>query len=89
MNKQALPTIHTNGNSGPEMLAAYETAHLAFQLFVKAFNQIDFNARNYYVNGDSAWTEAVAARTHICKNLKEAQDYLEEHLNHVFDQVNR
>jgi hypothetical protein len=89
MKAAELPTIHSNGNSGKEMLAAYEKAHEAFLAFVDAFNEIDFNARNYYVNDEGGWLGAVAAKVAIQQHLREVDGYLEDHLLHVDAQVNR
>ncbi len=89
MEAATLPTIHSNGNSGKEMLEAYAKAHEAFLAFVDTFNEIDFNARNYYVNAEGGWERSVEARDAIRKQLREVDGYLEDHLLHVDAQVNR
>lgn len=89
MEAATLPAIHSNGNSGKEMLAAYEKAHEAFLAFVDTFNAIDFNARNYYVNDEGGWLGAVAAKVAIQQHLREVDGYLEDHLLHIDAQVNR
>ncbi len=53
------PTLHLNG-TGKEMLGkGYEDAHTALRKVEEAFGRIEFNPRDYYVQGPEAWPEAV------------------------------
>lgn len=54
-----IPMLHLNG-TGKEMLTkGYEDAWHALREAQKALRKIEFNARDYYVQGPDAWTEAV------------------------------
>ncbi len=54
-----VPTIHLNGTSKERLLIDYEKAHRAVNTAMDTLNQIEFNARDYYVQGPLAWSEAV------------------------------
>jgi len=54
-----VPTIHLNGTSKEQLLIDYEKAHRAVNTAMDTLNQIEFNARDYYVQGSFAWAEAV------------------------------
>lgn len=52
------PTIHSNGTS-PEMLRrGYSEARLAVDAAIRALENIEFNARDYYPQGPAAWRQA-------------------------------
>ncbi len=54
------PTLHLNG-TGKEMLyRGYEEAWDALGAAHKALKKIEFNARDYYIQGSDAWPEAVS-----------------------------
>ncbi len=54
-----MPTIHLNGTGKKMLLEGYENAYHAIRDAEKALNNVEFNARDYYVQGPEAWTEAV------------------------------
>lgn len=75
-----LPTVHLNG-TGRKMLAeGYQRAYVAVQDAIRAFNEIEFNARDYYVQSDSAWPKARTERDCVAAHLRQVRDYLEAHL---------
>ena len=47
-----LPTIHLNGTGRDRLLADYHTAHKLLNAAADAFASVEFNARDYYVQGD-------------------------------------
>ncbi len=53
-----LPTIHTNGTHPKDLLEENITAWRAVNDAVKALSKVGPNARDYYVQGDAAFTEA-------------------------------
>ena len=53
-----IPTVHLNG-TGKEMLTkGYTEAYHALQAAEQSLCEIEFNARDYYIQGPDAWTEA-------------------------------
>lgn len=78
-----LPTVHLNG-TGRKMLAeGYQRAYVAVQDAIRAFNEIEFNARDYYVQSDGAWPQARTERDCAGTHLHAVRDYLEAHLIHL------
>lgn len=78
-----LPTVHLNG-TGRKMLAeGYQRAYVAVQDAIRAFNEIEFNARDYYVQSDGAWPQARTERDCAASHLHQAHAYLEAHLIHL------
>lgn len=78
-----LPTVHLNG-TGRKMLADdYGTAYRALQAAIQAFQTIEFNARDYYVQGQDAFSHARTARDVQLHHLCRVRDYLEAHLIHL------
>jgi len=53
-----IPTIHMNGTGKRMLVEGYENAYHALREAQKALSKIEFNARDYYVQGPQAWTEA-------------------------------
>ena len=87
-----LPTVHLGGTSLKMLTQGYEEAYLALQTFTKAFGYVEFNARDYYVQGPDAWMAAVDARMEINLKIQHIVKYVEkhmEHLEHVADQQKR
>lgn len=78
-----LPSIHLNG-TGRRMLAeGYGEAYRKLQATIEAFRQIEFNARDYYVQPEGAWATARAQRDAQLEHLCAVRDYLEAHLLHL------
>ena len=74
-----LPTVHLNG-TGREMLSSgYTAAFKALRGLEEAMYDIEFNARDYYVQGPEAFSQAQAERRRHLKALKELHEYLMEH----------
>ncbi len=53
------PTLHLNGTGKKMLTEGYRQAYEALREAEKAMSGIEFNARDYYVQGPEAWTEAV------------------------------
>ena len=80
-----LPTIHTNGTNPHDLLAGYRAAMEAVSVSMKALADIEFNARDYYVQGPQAWTQAQAARESMFTQLGSVYSDLMSHAIHIND----
>lgn len=78
-----LPSIHLNGTGRKMLTEGYQNAYLAVQGAIRAFNEIEFNARDYYVQSDGAWSTAITERTCAAAHLLQVRNYLEAHLIHL------
>jgi hypothetical protein len=79
-----LPTVHLNG-TGREMLQRdYSKAQDTVEAAFSAVAEIEFNARDYYVQADpDAYIKARAKRNEILDKLREVNDYLLAHLETI------
>lgn len=78
-----LPTVHLNGTSRKMLAEGYQAAYTKLQETLRAFQSIEFNARDYYVQDDDAYRIAVHQRGVAFQKLCDARDYLEAHLIHL------
>jgi hypothetical protein len=78
-----LPTIHLNGTGRKMLTEGYQNAYVAVQAAIRAFNEIEFNARDYYVQPEGAWPAARTERDCAAAHLRHALVYLEAHLIHL------
>ena len=74
-----LPTIHLNGTSRETLAEGYDAAEDALYDLIQAFGRIEFNARDYYVQGPTAWTAAVEARQEINRKIRDIKEYIHAH----------
>jgi len=84
---KGLPTIHLNGTGGKSLLADYDAARYALMEFREKFGAIEFNGRDYYVDGPESWEEATDARIEINEMLRDIHRYIERHCVHIHDQI--
>jgi hypothetical protein len=82
-----LPTVHLNGTSHKALTQGYEDAYFALKTFTKAFGHIEFNGRDYYVQGPEAWTVAADARIEINQKIGDILKYVEDHLESLAEQA--
>lgn len=78
-----LPTVHLNGTSRQMLSDGYFNAYRKLQDAIRAFSEIEFNARDYYVAGPGAWPRASTERDVVKTHLHQVQAYLEAHLVHL------
>ena len=75
------PTIHLNGTGKKMLLEGYENAYHAILEAENALGKVEFNARDYYPQGDGAWSEAIKEMderfTSLAKIKKEIGNILE------------
>lgn len=72
------PTIHLNGTSAKMLEEDYGKAHDLLQDFRDAFCRVEFHARDYYVQGDNAFSQARKEREEILQKISEIDSYLME-----------
>ena len=70
-----LPVIHSGGTHRDCLHEDYLRAHHALYEAIHAFDQIEFNQRDYHLNG--SWNDALAHRTHARTQLLKVLTYLE------------
>jgi hypothetical protein len=73
------PTVHMNGTGFDMLWEGYDAADDKLIELRDAFGQIEFNARDYYVQGPDAWNKAVEERQAINQKIRDIKDYLDEH----------
>lgn len=78
-----LPTVHLNGTSRERLFADYHTAYKLLCAATDAFADIEFNARDYYVQGDYAFNHARTERDNARAHFGALKEYLEAHLLHL------
>ena len=84
MNTPTLPTLHSNG-TGKKMLAdGYDRAHEKLDDFVDAWRAIEFNARDYYPQGNTAWEAALEEREAISAKIRDVHKYIEAIRVHIY-----
>jgi hypothetical protein len=78
-----LPTIHLNGTGKQMLLQGYIDALHAIKDAEEALRKIEFNARDYYVQGNHAWEQARDERFTQFAKLKEVEEHLTEIAIHI------
>ena len=75
-----IPTIHLNGTGKETLISGYHEAYDALRKVENALSDIEFNPRDYYVQGPDAWPEAVkemdSRKLKIYEVKKEIEDIL-------------
>ena len=74
------PTVHSNGTSHRELWEGYEAAYDAVRAAQDALRKIEFNARDYYVQGNDAYSKARDHRIEQRQALAQVEEYLLQHL---------
>lgn len=78
-----LPTIHLNGTSRDALLEEYNEAYKKLIEFKEAFRAITLNARDYYVQSNTAFYSARTERDLMEHRIGALMQYLEAHLLHL------
>jgi hypothetical protein len=84
---KGFPTIHLNGTGGKALLAGYDAAYDALHAFSDEIGKIEFNSRDYYVDGPESWEAACNARVAINQKIAEIRDYITSHMMHIHNQM--
>ena len=82
-----LPTIHLNGTGAKSLAAGYDAAYDALRAFHNKMAEIEFNARDYYVDGLGSWEAACDSRVAINQKIKDIETYITTHMMHIHDQL--
>ncbi len=77
------PTLHLNGTGKEMLLKGYMAAYHALREAQKAMESIEFNPRDYYVQGPEAWTEAVKEMNTRLLAIGKVKTEIEEILNAI------
>jgi hypothetical protein len=72
------PTIHLNGTSPERLFEDYHNASRAVNAAIDVLANIEFNARDYYPQGDKVFELARAQRVEQFTKLREIRDELRE-----------
>ncbi len=70
------PTVHLNGTGKNSLAEDYDNAREAVRKAMEQIQQIEFNARDYYVQGDGAWEQACAEMKERLLSLQRVSDEL-------------
>lgn len=79
-----LPSIHSNGTGIDSLIKQYDELSTAFNNFAKKWEEIDFHARDYYVQEQEAWMEALSERRDQSENLMSVSRYINEIREHLY-----
>lgn len=78
------PSIHLNGTPRERLVEQYAEASGAVRVAVRTLEAASPNARDYYVQGDGAFAEAVAGHRSMLERLASVRQELEA----VLDSLN-
>ncbi len=84
-----LPTVHMNGTGLRTLRETYDAAADALEDFITKWGGIEFNARDYYVDGPEAFEAARTDREAMAGKIRDIRRYLERHREHLYDQPER
>lgn len=86
MNKLTLPTIHLNGTAASTLLRGYETAYEAVGRAIVEVGDAYPNARDYYPQGDEAFSGALLEHDRRLMLLKVVAEELEAMILGIADE---
>ncbi len=72
------PTIHLNGSGKYNLQKGYRIAYKAIREAQEAIDCIEFNPRDYYVQGPTAWIQASKEMTERIQSLAKIREDLSE-----------
>lgn len=84
--KFEMPICHLNGDRASTLVEQYDKAGEAFYNFIKVWEDVELNARNYYPKGPDSFTIARSQRDEINKSIRSIRDYIDEHQEYLHDQ---
>jgi hypothetical protein len=79
MTTLTTPTVHLNGTGFLNLWTDYENLDDKFHAFTDAWGNMEFNARDYYVQGPDAYTKAREERYAIAQKIKDIKAYIDAH----------
>lgn len=84
-NELVLPLIHLNGSGKDMLLREYAAAAESLRSFMDVLRRATLHPRDYYPIGEDAWSAALASRMEINAKLLEVEEYLQKHVQHLYD----
>lgn len=85
LSSLALPTIHLGGTGRKMLQDGYDQADESLTAFIDAWQAIEFNARDYYVQQQGEWDRAVIQRQEFTCKIHEIREYIQAHREHLYD----
>jgi hypothetical protein len=82
-----LPTLHLNGTGAATLADEYTNALCAASALRQAISEATCNARDFYPQGDNAWSDARYERAEVMAKISDIEDYLQAWLSHICDHV--
>lgn len=70
-----LPTLHLNGTGAKTLLDEYTALAEAIENATTALEQCTCNERDFYLQGDDAWSRATDERSQMFQKLDDLQEY--------------
>lgn len=84
MKKPILPTIHLNGTSRKTLQESYDAVDQALHELTEAWGRVEFNARDYYVQGPEAFQAAQNERWAMAMKIQELKEYVDAIRGHLY-----
>jgi hypothetical protein len=79
-----LPTIHLNGTSRKDLQESYDAVDDALHKLMDAWGRVEFNSRDYYVQGPEAFPKAQDERWAMANRIRELKEYVDAHREHLY-----
>ncbi len=79
-----IPTLHLNGTGKIMLTRGYLEAYSALRKAEEAMSKIEFNPRDYYVQGPDAWGEAVKEMDIRLAAIERVRLEIKEILNAIY-----
>ena len=83
----SIPTIHSNGTSGTDLLGAIRAAHVAVAAAQEALAKTAPHGRDYYVQNPEAINEAIRQHQNRMRDMMAVGRELEEIWAGIFEQT--
>lgn len=77
------PTVHLNGTGKGMLMTGYSKARHGVMEAMEQIQQIEFNARDYYPQGDWAWDQACSEMKARLLSLQQVSDELLAIMEHI------
>ena len=81
------PIIHLNGTNGNDLMQKYDDAADWLCEFIKAWNEITCNGRDYYPKGPEYMDAALKHRAEMCQKINDVREYIDLHRIVIHDQL--
>lgn len=78
-----LPCVHMNGTGAQTLFDGYLEAYSAVNAAIDQLGKVEFNPRDYYPLGDSAWNLARDQRASLLRAMEAVAENLLAHCEHV------